>query len=429
MIPCVVVLLAGLTGFLAGTRKQHVMIKKVSLICIVVAVAALLAGYMEQSDLILQDGRYLLRQEVGEGSYEAEILLEAEGMEAQSFLVNVPAQTLTEDEECAYLNAALAEIEAEFKGKNLSLNEVRGKVEIRDSYQNGIVNAQWEFSNYRLFEEDGRIVESALTEEGEEVSATVTLTCEESCLMQTFFFRVFREEKGEEEEFFEKIYAIISENSKPDGTAILALPEEVEGRALSWKNKESAISVQILFLGLLVALLVPELEREREKERKKKRENALLREYPEMVNKLTLLLGAGMTVQGAWNRITDMYLLARKEKQIPQSELYEEMLITRHEIESGRGEARSYEVFGERCGLPQYRKFSNYLIQNLKKGSNRICDILEKEVTEVFAERKSMARRYGEEASTKLLLPMLLMLGIVIFIIMVPAVISFQTGA
>jgi len=40
-------------------------------------------------------------------------------------------------------------------------------------------------------------------------------------------------------------------------------------------------------------------------------------------------------------------------------------------------------------------------------------------------ERKSLARKLGEEAGTKLLLPMLLMLILVIVILMVPAILSF----
>ena len=160
----------------------------------------------------------------------------------------------------------------------------------------------------------------------------------------------------------------------------------------------------------------------------KEREEELLREYPEMVNKLSLLLGAGMTLYLAWKKITEMYLNARKAGKIKQMAVYEEMLLARREIESGKGEIKAYAAFGERCGIQKYRKLSNYLIQNLKKGNSGMQAVLEREASEVFEERKGLAKRYSEEAGTKLLLPMLLMLGIVIFIIMVPAVLSFQSG-
>lgn len=78
--------------------------------------------------------------------------------------------------------------------------------------------------------------------------------------------------------------------------------------------------------------------------------------------------------------------------------------------------------------MQKYRKFSSYLVQNLKKGNRKLCNLLEQEAMDAFVERKNMAQQIGEEVGTKLLFPMLLMLGIVIVIIMVPAMISFQAG-
>ena len=42
------------------------------------------------------------------------------------------------------------------------------------------------------------------------------------------------------------------------------------------------------------------------------------------------------------------------------------------------------------------------------------------------AERKGLAKKLGEEAGTKLLLPMMMMLCIVMVIIMIPAYFSFM---
>ena len=46
---------------------------------------------------------------------------------------------------------------------------------------------------------------------------------------------------------------------------------------------------------------------------------------------------------------------------------------------------------------------------------------LYEESQSVFEERKKLARRKGEELGTKLLLPMMLLLGVVMVIIMAPA--------
>lgn len=70
-------------------------------------------------------------------------------------------------------------------------------------------------------------------------------------------------------------------------------------------------------------------------------------------------------------------------------------------------------------------KFGSLLSQNLKKGSRGLVELLEQEAENGMEERKSLARKLGEEAGTKLLLPMLLMLILVIVILMVPAILSF----
>ena len=51
--------------------------------------------------------------------------------------------------------------------------------------------------------------------------------------------------------------------------------------------------------------------------------------------------------------------------------------------------------------------------------------LLEQEVSDAFEERKNLAKKSGEEAGTKMLFPMM-MFGIIIVIIMVPAFLSLQ---
>lgn len=422
MAICIGVCVCSLVVILAAKQKR---IKKMAILCMAFSGIGILTGYVETQELALHGDNALLRQKNGAGEYEAELSITVEGMEETTFFVSVPEQYLTEKEEKTYLEAAISEIEKEFIGENASIEVIRERVVIRDSYQDGHVLAEWNFSNPKLIGEDGTIAESALSAEAEEIKAIVWLTCEDSSVTYEFYFKVYKREQSDEERLYEKIGALISKNGEEEGTEILLLPTDVEGHTILWENKTSDVPLQILFLGGVILLLYPSLERQREKDAVEKREKQLLREYPEMVNKLALLLGAGMTLRGAWSHITVRYKEERSKKQILRCEVYEEMLVTQREIESGMGEAKSYEAFGKRCGAQRYRKFSNYLIQNLKKGGYSICDFLEKEAAEVFEERKSTAQRFGEEMGTKLLLPMMLMLGIVIFIIMVPAIATF----
>lgn len=77
------------------------------------------------------------------------------------------------------------------------------------------------------------------------------------------------------------------------------------------------------------------------------------------------------------------------------------------------------------CGHVKYKTFATLLIQNLQKGSRHMGEMLEKESVEAWDDRKRKAKVQGEAATTKLLFPMILMLGVVMAIVMLPACLSF----
>ena len=52
-------------------------------------------------------------------------------------------------------------------------------------------------------------------------------------------------------------------------------------------------------------------------------------------------------------------------------------------------------------------------------------EFLEQEAAAGFEERKNEARKMGEEAGTKLLLPMMVMLVLVLVILILPALMNF----
>ena len=95
-----------------------------------------------------------------------------------------------------------------------------------------------------------------------------------------------------------------------------------------------------------------------------------------------------------------------------------------NEIQDGTPDIPAVEQFGKRCGIQPYLRFASIISQNLRKGSQGLIEILEQEALEAFDQRKQQALRMGETASTKLLFPMMIMLGLVMGIIMVPAFMS-----
>lgn len=157
----------------------------------------------------------------------------------------------------------------------------------------------------------------------------------------------------------------------------------------------------------------------------KLREKQMRMDYPQIVSKLTMLFSAGLTIREAWGKVVTAYITQREDG-YPMHYAYEEMLMTYRELQGGMSEGEAYNRFGRRCKLAGYMKLSALLVQNLKKGNKGLSQLLAYEGVQAMEERKSLAKKLGEEAATKLLLPMLLMLSIVIVVLIVPAFMTLQ---
>lgn len=411
--------------WISGRKRFSKGGRKASAIILASAVLGAMAGIANYHDPALLDGGTLVRRENGEGSYQQELVLGVEG-EAIDYKIEVPEQSLTEEMEWKYLEGAREELRREFPGENESVNCIREKVVIREEYQGGKVLAEWSFDNYRLIDFEGNITAEELPKEGELVKANVKLSCGTSNCIEEFYFQVFPPILSKNEIFFGQLETQLRAEGEQRGKELFELPKCVGQEQLTWKEARDTTPEKIFLFGVVLAAFVPLLEQNRQQEQEKKRKCQLEMEYPDMVSKMALLLSSGMTLQASFRKIAFSYEAKRDQRAVPEMPAYEEMLITCHEMESGMGEQRAYERFAERCKLPCYRKFGNMLAQNLKKGSKGMIALLEQEAENAFEERKAVAKRYGEEAGTKLLFPMIIMLGIVMLILIIPAVFAFQ---
>lgn len=111
---------------------------------------------------------------------------------------------------------------------------------------------------------------------------------------------------------------------------------------------------------------------------------------------------------------------------IKMGSLTKEMVNVMYKISGGASEGECYEEYGIRCNLSEYRKFGMMLSQNLRKGTRGLTELLEREAEDAFEQRKNLAKKAGEEAGTKLMIPLFLMLIIVFAIVIVPAFFSIR---
>ncbi|MHB1394029.1 MAG: type II secretion system F family protein [Clostridia bacterium] len=166
---------------------------------------------------------------------------------------------------------------------------------------------------------------------------------------------------------------------------------------------------------LLIIFYAPDRELD---ERIKKRNFNIQYDFPDFLNKLVLLINAGMTVPRAWEKIV------RDRKNM--TPLYEELNITYLEIKNGKPEMAAYEDFARRCRAREITKFITTVIQNLRKGNGELVPLLKLHSNECWQLRKNMAKKLGEEASTKLVLPLMIMFVGILVIVILPAIMQLK---
>lgn len=235
---------------------------------------------------------------------------------------------------------------------------------------------------------------------------------------------IFPKKENQEIELKKEIEEVIQKTVENNiYNPVLELPKETKGDSILWSKTKEYGTQKLIIFGVALSIC---LWFAAEKELKKKeeiRKKQMMLDYSDIISKLTLLLSAGMTIRAAWERITIDYQNYKRITEFHYA--YEEMCITVHELELGVAEVAAYESFGKRCAILPFMKFSTILVQNLKKGTKSIIPLLEQEVLTAFSERKELAKKLGEEASTKLLGPMMIQLIIVLLLILIPAFISF----
>lgn len=141
-----------------------------------------------------------------------------------------------------------------------------------------------------------------------------------------------------------------------------------------------------------------------------KRSEELLRDFPVVVSKLALLTNAGMIVREAWVEIAST----------GEGILYDEMRIAVDQMQNGVSETDAIFKFGSRCIIPEIKKFASTIIQGMIKGNSELTYMLQEQSKEVWGLKKQDVRRQGEKASSKLLIPIMIMFVGIIIMIVVP---------
>lgn len=309
-------------------------------------------------------------------------------------------------------------------GNNVSLDEVNKKLNLPKAIEGGEVTVKW-MVDERYMKEDGRLRKAKIPSKGVSVNLVAAINFrgwkEEITLSAT----LMPSPLTVHEQRIKTIKKKIKKSVKEQNTAKqIKLPEKLDGVLLSYQNVPEKKDFTPVYVAALAVCLLPFWWREKEKKQLAQRKKQLLLDHPGFVNQIMLLLSAGLTVRGAIERISEEYENKRRQGNSKRY-LYEEIWGLCQDMRNGISEGAAIESFGKRCQVIPYIRFSAILCQSRKHGMAGIIQMLDSEARETFERRKEHVKRLGEEAGTKMLFPLLLMLVLVIGIIMIPAFLTF----
>lgn len=170
-------------------------------------------------------------------------------------------------------------------------------------------------------------------------------------------------------------------------------------------------------IGFMLAIIIPFAQLKDLHEKVKLREQDILMELPEFLNKVVLLVGAGETVQKAIIHCTD-------RKQSSDHPLYIELRQMIAEWNSGFSFQQAFEQFSKRCGVQEVSIFTTTVLLNFRRGGNDFVLSLRELSRVLWEKRKSLSRTKGEQASSKLVFPMVIIFLVIVIMVGAP---SFMT--
>ncbi len=415
---------------------------KISAVYMILALCSLLSLCLQLAageKSPLREGRYLLRPDHGEGSTQVALELSwkevsKEGQKGekafkeQEVSIHIPERQYSKEELPKVFARAEDYLGQIVLGSNQSADMITERLNFCTLVPGTGITVSWRPEDIKLIHSDGTIDNTAI-EQARRTNVTAILSYLDQKHERVMSFTILPKEYTEEELFHKELEHTIKEVSERTAEQEqLELPTSMGKYFLLWNSKEDPIGLQVMAFGILLCVLIWLLVDKELDKRMEKRKEQLLLDYPELINKFTLLINAGMTVKQSWDKIAEEYCnrLRSTNKRPNKRYAYEELLTTVHELKLGLSESTAYEQYGRRIGLIPYIKFCSLINQNLRKGNKGFTDMLRKEAVDAFEMRKAMTRRLGEEAGTKLLFPMLLMLILVFSIVLIPSFLTFQ---
>lgn len=394
--------------------KQHVS-KLLGRMVLCFTLFSLLGLCYEGADLASRNKKYItLRWDVYGGEVmQYPLLLEQSEGTTQEVTISVYPQEFGTKKREQLWSEGMALAWKTFLGRNESYEEILYSVHPVQQVDEVPLSFRWWWEEQELLSPDGILDKDQIKKE---TAVTVTLEADldgetrseqKVLLLQP---QILTKEEQQKQDFVSYVKQVEKKNRTK---STIRLPLTFEDLHIAEQDQQKKTGgFLLLALGIPLLLLAKNRQEEKEKLEQKKRQFQMV--YPNILQKLTLYIGAGMTVRAAFLELADSFTTE-------YDYVKEELCALSGQLNMGQNELICYEAFAAQTEDAAYRRLVTLLSQNLKKGSKELLILLKQERQQILFQQTERIRKRGEEASTRLLFPMLLLLLVAMLFVMVPA--------
>ena len=415
--------------------------KKISLIMSLVLIINIFSMIVVRETNIssnLIHNQYILLPKYGQDSKKVNLSIEysnkKKGKKDRTNLdVVVKPNRLSKKQEAKLIMKVKEYIWEHALGDNRIYGEIKSKLNLMTNYhKDANINISWVIDEQGLIKSSGEIdynnIDDSSLREGIDIELVAKINYFDNVYTYPLAMTVYGPNEKTGDSVVSRIKEEISNlNSKYSYKNMIKLPSKIGNNSVTYSEPKNNSKINnwimVMIIGLVVILAISIGTRKDMDKEIEEKNRVLLMNYSELICKFRLLLCAGLNITAVWEKICEEYL-HNKEMTGEINYTYEEMLFTYNRIKMGIPQVQAYKEFGTRIGLSPYIKLSTLILQNIKTGAEGFIEALELESKSVESMQKELYVKEGEKLGTKLLIPMIVMMGITMVIVVIPAFIS-----
>ncbi len=356
---------------------------------------------------------------------QVEVIIEKGNLSiSEDIVLNVNPKQLTTLQKQELINAYAAKLPEIILADNNSTNEIKSSLDLKKKDLKTGIELTWQSSNPEIIREDG-FVNSLMVENTTRVSLFAELVLGDVKELAEIKTKVLNNSDSSYiKEFLHiRLDELINKLDGSTGRGSLYLPaENGQGTILNWYHKTQDYLPQLLILFLLSIAMTYVQRYAKTEKLAKKRQESIIREFPDFISKFVLLLSAGLVVSTALKKIALNYDYYNENKF--KKPLYEDLAKMQERMRSTNASlTQELKNYAEASGLKEIMRFATIVSDNIDKGST-LAEKLEAEGSLLWHNRKKKAEELGRLAETKLVLPLMILLLVLIMITIAPALIT-----